>query len=88
MLLPFGQDELIAAVLNANPNTVIVIMGGGPVDMTRWESKAKAILFAGYPGMEGGNAIGKIIFGDVNPSGKLTMTFPKKLEDSPAHAIG
>lgn len=88
MFLPFGQDELIAAVLKANPNTVIVIMGGGPVDMSKWESMAKAILFAGYPGMEGGNAIGKIIFGDVNPSGKLTMTFPKKLEDSPAHAIG
>lgn len=88
MFLPFGQDELISAVLKANPNTVIVIMGGGPVDMTKWENKAKAILFAGYPGMEGGNAIGKIIFGDVNPSGKLTMTFPRKLEDSPAHAIG
>lgn len=88
MFLPFGQDELINAVLKANPNTVIVIMGGGPVDMTKWGSKAKAILFAGYPGMEGGTAIGRIIFGDVNPSGKLTMTFPKKLEDSPAHAIG
>lgn len=88
MFLPFGQDELITAVLKANPNTVIVVMGGGPVDMSKWESKAKAILFAGYPGMEGGNALGKIIFGDVNPSGKLTMTFPKKLEDSPAHAIG
>lgn len=88
MSLPFGQDELILAVLKANPNTVIVIMGGGPIDMSKWESKAKAILFAGYPGMEGGNAIGKIIFGDVNPSGKLTMTFPKKLEDSPAHALG
>jgi beta-glucosidase len=88
MYLPFGQDELINAVLKANPNTVIVIMGGGPVDMSKWEHKAKAILFAGYPGMEGGTALGKIIFGDVNPSGKLTMTFPKKLEDSPAHAIG
>jgi beta-glucosidase len=88
MFLPFGQDELITAVLKANPNTIIVLMGGGPVDMSKWESMAKAILFAGYPGMEGGNAIAKIIFGDVNPSGKLTMTFPKKLEDSPAHAIG
>lgn len=88
MFLSFGQDELISAVLKANPNTVIVILGGGPVDMTKWESKAKAILFVGYPGMEGGNALGKIIFGEVNPSGKLTMTFPKKLEDSPAHAIG
>ena len=88
MFLPFGQDELINAVLKANPNTIIVLMGGGPADMSRWESKAKAILFAGYPGMEGGTALGKIIFGEVNPSGKLTMTFPKKLQDSPAHAIG
>lgn len=88
MFLPFGQDELINAVLKANPNTIIVVMGGGPVDMSKWESKAKAILFAGYPGMEGGTALGKILFGEVNPSGKLTMTFPKKLEDSPAHAIG
>lgn len=88
MTLPFGQDELISAVLTANPNTVIVLMGGGPVDMSKWEHKAKAILFAGYPGMEGGNALAKIIFGEVNPSGKLTMTFPKKLEDSPAHALG
>lgn len=88
MFLPFGQDELISAVLKANPNTIIVIMGGGPIDMSKWERKAKAILFAGYPGMEGGNAIAKIIFGDVNPSGKLTMTFPKKLEESPAQAIG
>lgn len=88
MQLPFGQDELITAVLQANPNTIIVLMGGGPVDMSKWEKKAKAILFAGYPGMEGGNAIARVIFGDVNPSGKLTMTFPKKLEDSPAHAVG
>lgn len=88
MQLPFGQDELITAVLQANPNTIIVLVGGGPADMSKWEKKAKAILFAGYPGMEGGNAIARIIFGDVNPSGKLTMTFPKKLEDSPAHALG
>lgn len=88
MQLPFGQDELITAVLQANPNTIIVLVGGGPVDMSKWEKKAKAILFAGYPGMEGGNAIARVIFGDVNPSGKLTMTFPKRLEDSPAHAVG
>lgn len=88
MSLPFGQDDLITAVLNANPNTIIVIMGGGPVDMTKWASKAKAIVFAGYPGMEGGTALARIIFGDVNPSGKLTMTFPKRLADSPAHALG
>lgn len=88
MNLPFGQDELIEAVLKANPNTIIVLIGGGPVDMTKWEHKVKGIVQAWYPGMEGGNALAKILFGDVNPSGKLPVTFPKKLQDSPAHALG
>lgn len=87
MLLPFGQDELIEAVLAANPNTIIVLMGGGPVDMQKWQSKAKSIVQAWYPGMEGGNALADILFGNVNPSGKLPMTFPVKLEDSPAHSL-
>jgi beta-glucosidase len=87
MNLPFGQDELISAVLKANPNTIIVLNGGGPVDMTKWAGKAKGIIQAWYPGIEGGNALAKIIFGDVNPSGKLPVTFPVKLEDSPAHAM-
>ncbi|MBL7856823.1 MAG: glycoside hydrolase family 3 C-terminal domain-containing protein [Cyclobacteriaceae bacterium] len=88
MNLPFGQDELIEALLKANPNTIIVLYGGGPADMTRWAGKAKAIIQAWYPGMEGGTALAKIIFGDINPSGKLPVTFPVKLEDSPAHALG
>jgi beta-glucosidase len=87
MNLPFGQDELIEAILKANPNTIIVLNGGGPVDMTRWVGKAKGIIQAWYPGIEGGNALAKILFGDVNPSGKLPVTFPIKLEDSPAHAM-
>jgi len=87
MFLPFGQDKLINAILKANPNTIIVIMGGGPTDMRAWESNAKGIVQAWYPGMEGGNAIAAVLFGDVNPSGKLPMTFPAKLEDSPAHSI-
>jgi len=88
MNLPFNQDEVINAVLKANPNTIIVLMGGGPCDMTKWVGKAKAVIQAWYPGIEGGNALAKIIFGDVNPSGKLPVTFPVKLEDSPAHALG
>lgn len=88
MILPFGQNELISAVLKANPNTVLVFIGGGPVEMHPWIADAKSIIQAWYPGMEGGNALAKIIFGDVNPSGKLPMTFPKKLEDSPAHKLG
>lgn len=86
--MPFGQNELIKAVLRANPKTVIVLMGGGPIDISQWADKSKAIIEGWYPGMEGGNALAKIIFGEVNPSGKLPMTFPKKLEDSPAHKLG
>ncbi|MDB5200460.1 MAG: glycoside hydrolase family 3 [Chitinophagaceae bacterium] len=88
MYMPFGQDELIKAVLKANPKTIVVLIGGGPIDMTRWVNNAPAILQAWYPGMEGGNALAKIIFGQINPSGKLPMTFPKTLEDAPAEKIG
>jgi beta-glucosidase len=87
MMLPFGQEELIQAVLAANPNTIIVLVSGGPVDMQAWSADAKAIVQAWYGGMEGGNALAEMLFGKVNPSGKLPMTFPKKLEDSPAHAL-
>jgi beta-glucosidase len=86
--MPFGQNELIKAVLKANPKTVIVLMGGGPIDISQWVDQSKAIIEGWYPGMEGGNALANIIFGKVNPSGKLPMTFPKKLEDSPAHKLG
>jgi beta-glucosidase len=88
MNMPFGQDELIKAVLKANPRTIIVLMGGGPVDMTEWIDDANAIVEGWYPGMEGGNALAEVLYGKVNPSGKLPMTFPKKLEDSPAHKLG
>jgi beta-glucosidase len=87
MMLPFGQDELVQAVLAANPNTVIALQTGGPVDMRAWGPDAKAIIQAWYGGMEGGTALAAVLFGDVNPSGKLPMTFPTKLEDSPAHAL-
>lgn len=88
MNMPFGQDELIKAVLKANPKTIVVLMGGGPIDVSEWINKADAVLEGWYPGMEGGNALAKVIFGEVNPSGKLPMTFPKKLEDSPANKLG
>jgi beta-glucosidase len=88
MKMPFGQDELIQAVLKANPNTVVVLMGGGPIDVSAWAGQTKSIVEAWYPGMEGGNAIAHVLFGDVNPSGKLPFTFPVKLEDSPAHKLG
>ncbi len=88
MQMPFGQNELIKAVVAANPKTIVVLIGGGPIDMTQWVANTPSILQAWYPGMEGGNALAKILFGQVNPSGKLPMTFPKTLEDAPAHKIG
>ncbi|MEJ6979364.1 glycoside hydrolase family 3 C-terminal domain-containing protein [Pedobacter sp. P351] len=88
MNMPFGQDELISAVITANPNTIVVLFGGGAMNITKWEGKAKAILQVGYPGLEGGSAIAEVLFGDINPSGKLTFSWPKTLEDSPAHKIG
>jgi beta-glucosidase len=87
MKLPFGQDELISKIVAANPKTIIVLEGT-MVEMDSWLGKVPALLQAWYPGMEGGNALAKVLFGDVNPSGKLPATFPKRLADSPAHALG
>jgi beta-glucosidase len=87
MKLPFGQDGLILSIVDANPNTVVVLEGT-IVEIGPWLEKVPALLEAWYPGMEGGNALARVLFGDVNPSGKLPATFPRKLEDSPAHALG
>jgi len=88
MKLPYGQDDLLRRIVDANPRTIVVLFGGGPVEMGSWLAQVPAVLQAWYPGMEGGNALAAILFGDVNPSGKLSCTFPKRLEDSPAHALG
>lgn len=88
MTLPYNQDELIKKVLEVNKNTVVVMMSGSPVDMTEWIDDADAVLWTSYNGMEGGRALADVIFGDVNPSGKLAVTIPRHLEDSPAHCIG
>jgi beta-glucosidase len=84
MDLPAGQDELIAAVEKANPHTVVVLNTGDPVTMTKWLDTTPALLDMWYGGQEGGNALAAILFGDANPSGKLTVSLPKKFEDSPA----
>ncbi len=86
--LPYGQDELIQRVVQANPHTIVVLMSGGPVEMSSWLPQVPAVVQAWHPGMEGGNALAAILFGDVNPSGKLPCTFPRQLADSPAHALG
>ena len=80
--LPEGQDELIAAVAAANRNTVVVVVAGSAVTMSKWAGAANAIAMAWFPGQEGGHAIADVVFGDVNPSGKLPLTFPASLADT------
>jgi beta-glucosidase len=86
LALPEGQDELIRAVARANANTIVVLINGTPVAMP-WLDDVPAVVEAYYPGQEGGNAIARVVFGDVNPSGKLPETFPKRLEDNPSHGF-
>lgn len=83
--LPDGQDALIEAVSRVNPRTIVVVMAGAPVDMTRWIDRAPAVLFAWYAGQESGHAVARVLFGDENPSGRLPVSFPKRIEDSTAY---
>jgi len=75
--LPNGQAALIRAVAAANPNTVVVTMSGGPIETLSWEQDVRAILHAWYLGQEQGRALAGLLFGDVVPSGKLPLTFPR-----------
>lgn len=83
--LPPGQDELIQSMVAANKNTVVVLNAGGNVDMNAWIDSVPALLQAWYPGQEGGKAAAEILFGDVNPSGRLPVTFERHWEDNPVH---
>ena len=85
---PPGQQALIREVAALNPKTVVVLLHGSPVRVDGWLDAVPAVLDAFYPGMEGGTAIAETLFGDNNPSGKLSFTWPKRLEDSPAYALG
>ena len=82
MKLPPHTDKLVSKVLEANPNTAIFIQSGTPVSMP-WIDNASAVLQAWYGGNEAGNGIADIVFGDVNPSAKLPLTIPKRLQDNP-----
>jgi len=84
--LPDNQDQLVSQVAAANPRTIVVLETGGPVLMP-WIDNVSAALEAWYPGIRGGEAIANILFGDVNPSAKLPVTFPKSEADMPHHAI-
>lgn len=83
--LPLGQDALIDAVSAANPRTVVVLKTGGPVLMP-WLNHVAAVLEAWYPGEEDGNVVAALLCGDVNPSGKLPMTFPRTESQTPVNS--
>lgn len=84
MDLPGHLDEMIAAVAKANPNTAVVMQSGTPVTMP-WIDKVPALVQAWYGGNETGNCIADILFGDANPSGKLSLSFPVHLRDNPSY---
>jgi beta-glucosidase len=83
--LPPGQDELIREMAAANKNTVVVVTSGGGVDMSAWVERVPALIEAWYPGQEGGTALAEILLGDVNPSGRLPVTFERRWEENPTH---
>ena len=83
LLLPGGQAALVERVAAANRRTVVVVNTGAPVEMD-WVDAVPAVLQLWYPGQEGGNALGDVIFGRVAPGGKLPTTFPRRLSDLPA----
>jgi beta-glucosidase len=84
--LPQDQVELIKKTAQDNTDTIVILISGSPIGMEKWLRKVPAVLEAWYPGMEGGRAIANVLFGNVNPSGKLPITFPRRLGDSPAHS--
>jgi beta-glucosidase len=84
MELPAPQKDLIKRVAEANPRTVVVLNNGSPLETESWASRVPAVLEAWYPGQEGGNAVAAVLCGDVNPSGRLPDTFPRRLQDNPA----
>jgi beta-glucosidase len=83
--LPGRQNELVAAIANANPNTIVVMQTGGPVEM-EWIGSVAALIQAWYPGQEAGNAIADVLTGAAEPSGRLPQTFPVRWADNPAHS--
>ena len=80
--LPADQDELIQSVLAVNKRTIVSLSSGGGVDMRRWIDDVPAVIETWYPGQEGGTALARVLFGDVNPSGKLPVSFERSWEDS------
>lgn len=86
--LPNGQAELISAVAAANPNTVVVLINGSVVNVEPWIDSVGALLETWYPGMEGGRAAVRVLFGEAEPEGRLCCTWAKKLTDYACHGNG
>jgi len=84
--LPPGQDELIEKVAAANPNTIVTVTSGGSIDASRWIEHIGALLENWYPGEDGGTALAEVVFGDVNPSGRLPISWERSLKDNPSIA--
>lgn len=84
--LPADQNQLVADVAAANPNTVVVVNSGSAVAMP-WTGSVRGIVEAWYPGQQYGTALASLLWGDVNPSGKLPVTFPASLSDVPARTV-
>lgn len=86
--LPFHEQELVDAVTAANPNTIVVVIGGAPYDVSKIKQNNHTIVWSWYNGSENGNALADVLLGKVNPSGKLPFTFPADIKDCPANALG
>lgn len=86
MKLPNSQDEIISKLIDANPKTVVFLVAGSAVEMP-WADKANAIVWGWYGGMEAGHAFSDILTGEVNPSGKMPITLPARLEDTAPIAL-
>lgn len=84
--MPEYQDELISNVSAVNSRTIAVINAGGGVDMSSFTNKVGGLIFAWYPGQNGGQALGELLYGKVNPSGKLPISIERKITDNPAYA--
>jgi beta-glucosidase len=82
--LPPGQEELIRKIAAVNPNTIVTVTAGGSVDASKWIDHVAALLQNWYPGQEGGTALAEVLFGDVNPSGRLPISWEKNLADNPS----
>lgn len=88
MKLPYEQDLLISRLLEVKPDMVVVLTGGSAVEMGCWIERADSVVWGWYGGMEGGTALAEVLFGKVNPSGKLPESFYRKLSDCSAHCLG